>query len=149
MTMGSNHANQELQRRARALCDILDQIAELQVEAKDLKAEAKEDGYDMKAFGQIVKELRKGAKYQADQLQLELVLDTYRSAVDLPTDLEVAQQRARDEAATAPEPASKRGRSLEDALSDPALDGTAMSVDGGTTYHELGSKRRRAKAEVN
>ena len=69
------------------------QIVELQGEVKELKAEAKSDGYDMKAFGQIVKEIRREPEYQADQLSLELVVDTYRVAVGLPVDLEVAQKR--------------------------------------------------------
>lgn len=78
----------------------LDVIAKEQELLKALKSEAKADGYNLKSLAQIVREKRKGAKYQADQLTLELELDTYRQAVGLPTDLADAQERARREAAT-------------------------------------------------
>jgi uncharacterized protein (UPF0335 family) len=93
----------ELRRRATALCGVLDDIAELQKEAKKIKDDAKADGYDMKAFGQIVKELRRGAEYQASQLELELVVDTYRRAAGLPVTLEAAQEASRREAEELPD----------------------------------------------
>lgn len=104
MELGSNTANEDLRRRATALKDKLDEIAELQEEVKQLKAEAKADGYDLKALNQVVKELRRGPDYQAAQLELELVLDTYRRAVDLPTTLEAAQEAAREAATVVPGP---------------------------------------------
>lgn len=79
---------------------LLDQIAKAQVELKDLKANAKEEGFNLKCLAQVVKERRKGAKYQAEQLTLELELNTYRSATGLPTTVEDAQERARREAAS-------------------------------------------------
>lgn len=79
--------------------EIADEIAKKQVELKDLKARAREDGYNLRALTQIVKEKRKGAKYQAEQLTLELELDTYRKATGLPTELKDAQERAAREAA--------------------------------------------------
>jgi len=100
--LGSNTANEDLKRRATALKEKLDQIADLQEEVKQLKAEAKADGYDLKALNQVVKELRRGPDYQAAQLELELVLDTYRRAVDLPTTLEAAQEAAREAATVVP-----------------------------------------------
>lgn len=96
-------AAQEIRRRAKELCDKLDEIAELQEDVKTLKSDAKSEGYDMKAFAQIVREMRRGPKYQSDQLQLELVLDTYRQAVELPITLEDAQRRAAEAASTTPE----------------------------------------------
>jgi len=117
-SLGSNQANQELLRRARSLSGILDEIAELQEEAKVIKSEAKSDGYDMKAFGQIVKEMRRGAEYQAEQLQLELVIDTYRTAVGLPTNLEAAQEAAAQEATETPEPKERRRSSRAPASYD-------------------------------
>jgi uncharacterized protein (UPF0335 family) len=104
----TRQARDELRRRASAMSAKLDEIAELQVEVKELKLEAKSDGYDMKAVGQIIKEMRKGPEFQAAQLELELVLDTYRVAVGLPTDVEVAQKAVRDAALEVPE--SKTGR---------------------------------------
>lgn len=109
--MDTRQAREELTRRAKAMSDLLDQIAELQGEVKELKAEAKADGYDMKAFGQIIKEMRRGPDFQADQLSLELVIDTYRVAVGLPTDLEAAQDAARADAAQVP--AKRRESALE------------------------------------
>ncbi|MFZ4807496.1 MAG: GapR family DNA-binding domain-containing protein [Hyphomicrobiaceae bacterium] len=110
----------ELRRRVDDLCTILGQIDELQVQAKQIKAEAKQDGYDMKAFAQIVKECRRGADYQVAQLELELIVDTYRHAANLPVTLEAAQEAARAAAEELPEtvtedrPARQRtGRMLE------------------------------------
>ncbi len=96
--LGSNTANAELKRRAQVISDKLDEIGELQEEVKQLRAEAKADGYDVKVLNKVVTELRRGADYQADQLELELLLDTYRTAVGLPTNLEDAQRRVREEA---------------------------------------------------
>lgn len=103
-------ANEDIKRRAEALSHKLNEIADLQEEVKQLKAEAKADGYDMKALNQIIREMRRGPKYQSDQLQLELVLDTYRQAVELPITLEDAQRRAAEAAGETPEPqrAAKR-----------------------------------------
>lgn len=107
---GHNHADAELKRRAEALSSILDQIAELQEAAKQVRSEAKADGYDLKALNQVVKELRKGADYQAGQLELELVLDTYRKAVGLPVTLDAAQEAARKEAEELPAPDEEEPR---------------------------------------
>jgi uncharacterized protein (UPF0335 family) len=100
--LGAN-AKADIQGRAKELAGVLDEIAELQERAKEIKSEAKLEGYDMKAFGQVVKEMRRGAEYQAAQLTLELTLDTYRKGVDLPTTLEEAQERARAAGAALPD----------------------------------------------
>jgi uncharacterized protein (UPF0335 family) len=102
VALGDN-AKADIKGRAKELAGVLDEIAELQERAKEIKSEAKLEGYDMKAFGQVVKELRRGAEYQAAQLTLELTLDTYRKGVDLPTTLEEAQERARAESAELPD----------------------------------------------
>lgn len=98
----STQARDDLRRRAQGLCDLLNQVADLQEEIKTLKTEAKGLGYDMKAFAQIVKELRRGSDYQAAQLELELVVDTYRRAAGLPCTLEDAQEAVRDDASSVP-----------------------------------------------
>lgn len=140
-TPGSN-ARGALRDYAARMTRLLDDKAAIDEDIKALKGEMKAASFgkdEMKAFAQIVKEMRKGPDYQADQLQLELVLDTYRRAVDLPTDLEVAQSRARAEAGTAPD-----DRAIDAALSDPALEGTSVSFGDGP-YHELGPSRRKSK----
>jgi len=109
MTIGDN-ATADLKGRAEELAAVLDEIAEAQVRAKEIKGQAKADGYDMKAFGQVVKEMRRGATYQAAQLELELVLDTYRKGAGLPTTLEEAQDRVRDEGGELPDEKPKGGR---------------------------------------
>lgn len=76
---------------------LLDEKAAIDEDIKALKGEMKIAAFgkdEMKAFAQCVKELRRGANYQAEQLQLELVLGTFRKVAGLPTDLSVAQQRA-------------------------------------------------------
>lgn len=87
----------------------LDVIAREQNELKALKAEIKEEGYNLKCLAQIVREARKGAKYQAEQLTLELELDTYRKSVGLPVTVEDAQERARREASSMDDDASVFG----------------------------------------
>ena len=97
------NANADLKGRAQELAGVLDEIADLQERAKEIKSDAKLEGYDMKAFGQVVKEMRRGASYQASQLELELVLDTYRRGAGLPVTLEEAQERVRAEGGEMPE----------------------------------------------
>ena len=90
---------------------LLEEQAALAGDIKQLKAEVKDEGFNLKAFNQAVKEKRKGASYQCDQLELELEMDTYRRDVGLPTTLEEAQDRLRKEAASVPEEKpSKRKR---------------------------------------
>lgn len=108
MSMGGNLVNEELKRRAENASTLLDEIAEKQEDLKAIYAAAKADGYDMKAFKQIIKEQRKGPEFQVAQLELELVLDTYRTGVGLPTTLEDAQKAAGEEARAVPEPKSEK-----------------------------------------
>jgi len=100
--MGGN-SREDLANRAKRLVQLGEDIDKLKAEEKLVKEAAKNDGYDTKALAKIVKELRKGPKYQAAQLELEMVLDTYRTNAGLPTDLEDAQQRAREAAESMPE----------------------------------------------
>lgn len=100
--IGANQSA-DLKSRVEQLIDLLDEIDEKKADAKKIRDAAKADGYDMKAFNQVVKEKRKGADYQAAQLELEMVLDTYRTAVGNETDLEKAQETARREAAVDPD----------------------------------------------
>lgn len=104
--IGGN-AKAQLESYARRISEGLDRVAEGQEAVKAAKAEAKAEGYSLKALSQCVKEKRKGAKHSADQLQLELELVTYRKALGLPADLETAQKLAAQEAGEVPEP--KRG----------------------------------------
>lgn len=112
--MSDNHvqigdnSNSDLRSRAEELAGVLDDIAELQDRAKKIKSDAKAEGYDMKAFNQVVKEKRRGAAAMADQLQLELVLDTYRKGIGLPVTLEEAQRIATEEAGELPEEKSEK-----------------------------------------
>lgn len=94
---------EDLRRYAKQNVDWLEEIAELQKQVKDLKDQLKAEGYDLKAFNQIVKELRRGSDYQAAQLELELVVHTYRKAAGLPVTLEAAQEAARQDAEQLPE----------------------------------------------
>lgn len=105
--IGHNTTNEELERRAKNLSNLLDDKAEIDADIKALKDAAKADGYDMKAFAQVVKEMRKGPEYQAAQLELEFILDTYRRGVGLPVTLEAAQKAVTDEAGSVPEPKSE------------------------------------------
>lgn len=110
LVLGGNAA-EAFRRRVQDISDKLDEIAELQDEVKDLKKDLKTDGYDAKAVNKVLRELRLGPEKIASQLELELVLDTYRHAVGLPTDLETAQKLAKEAAGDLPEPEKKaRGK---------------------------------------
>lgn len=130
-----SNVNADLVHRAKRLSEQLDKVAEAQEEIKLIKAEAKADGYDPKVLSQIVKEQRRGPEYQAAQLTLELEVMTYRIAVDLPVDLEVAQKLARDAAAgDGLEPKTRKGSpDLNDELKRAARD----LMDDGTTVEVL------------
>ena len=110
VALGAN-AKADIKGRAKELAAVLDEIAELQERVKGIKSDAKLEGYDMKAFAQIVKEMRRGAEYQAAQLTLEGVLDAYRKGVDLPTTLEAAQARVREETGELPDDRPKKEKS--------------------------------------
>lgn len=86
----------ELKRRAERRVNILTEIGNLQEDLKALKAEDKADGYNEKALAKCVTEMLRGAEYQEEQLQFELELDTYRTALDLPVTLETAQRHVRE-----------------------------------------------------
>lgn len=100
--MGGNGGAAELKRRAERRRNVLDQIDDLKTDLKALKAEDKDDGYNEKALAQCIKEMRKGADFQCAQLTLELEVDTYRRACDLPVTLEAAQEAASAEARVVP-----------------------------------------------
>lgn len=89
------NAAKELKRRASRRATLMDEIKEKQDELKDLKAEDKADGYNEKALAAVVKSLRNGVEWHADQLAFELEVDTYRNACGLTTDAEVADTQAR------------------------------------------------------
>lgn len=74
----------DLKRRAQKICEMLADIAELREDLKLEKKGAESAGYDIKALMQVVKELRAPEKHEA-QLELELVLDSYREGVGLKT----------------------------------------------------------------
>lgn len=100
--LGANQSA-DLNSRADQIIAVMDDIDDAKVRLADLKATAKADGYDLKALNQAVKEKRKGAGFQAQQLELEMVLGSYRKAVGNATDLEKAQERARREASQDPD----------------------------------------------
>lgn len=88
----------EINRLAKRMSEVLDEIAERQEDVKAIRAAAKANGYNVKVLNQCVKELRRGAAFQAAQLELELEVDTYRIAMGLPTNLDEARSIVRDEA---------------------------------------------------
>lgn len=95
MTNIGKNAREAVVGYAERMQRLLDEIAERQDDIREIRAEAKADGFDVKVLNKVVQELRKGAKYQQDQLEMELVLDTYRAAAGLPTRLEDAQAAVR------------------------------------------------------
>jgi uncharacterized protein (UPF0335 family) len=87
----------ELKNRAQRRVNLMTEIEGLKEDLKRLKGEDKADGYNEQALAQCVKELLKGAEYQEEQLQFEMELDTYRTAIGLPVTLETAQRHVREQ----------------------------------------------------
>lgn len=102
------NTQQVLRSYGRRLSNILNEIADLQDDAKQVRAEAKADGYEVKVLNKVIQELRRGEDYRQGQLELELMLNTYRAAMDLPTTLEAAQTQAREAAEVVPDVRSRR-----------------------------------------
>lgn len=94
-TLGNNAAAR-LKHIAERWVRLLDEIADLQEDLKQVKAEAKADGYDMKALAQTIKDFRKDEDGRAAQIELHAVTNTYRRALGLPTELDEAFTAARD-----------------------------------------------------
>lgn len=106
MEPGDN-AKAAIKRFADRMSAALDAKADADADIKQIKEEMKAAAFgkdEMKAFNQCVKEQRRGPDFQADQQQLEAILDTYRRALGLPTDLETAQQLAAEATEKLPEP---------------------------------------------
>ena len=100
--MGGN-AGADFKGRVAEIVALEDEIDALKVKHAEKKADAKNEGYDMKALAQSVREKRKGAKYQAAQQTHEAVVDTYRTALGLPTTLAAAQKALAEEASRMPD----------------------------------------------
>jgi len=94
-----NNAAQRLKSFVERWSRLLDEIGDLQEDLKQVKSEAKADGYDMKALAQVVKDFRKDEDGRAAQIEWQEITDTYRRAVGLPTALDEAFDAARGAAA--------------------------------------------------
>lgn len=92
-----------------------DAIATQQEIIKEIKAEAANDGYDVKELMIVVKETRQDMKKHAAKLRSEQMLRRYREVAQLPTDLEVANRLAQQEADTLPSERKSR-RAANDPL---------------------------------
>ena len=55
-----SNSHEVLRERASRRVEVMDDIAALQGDLKDFKAEDKADGFTEKALSQVIKELRKG-----------------------------------------------------------------------------------------
>jgi len=107
--LGGN-ATQALESYGRRLSDALDALADAQEAVKDIKAEAKSDGFDAALLSRVLRELRLGPEYIADQLAKEAERDTYRRALGVPTDLDAAMTGVRTAVETLPTPRRRKGR---------------------------------------
>ncbi|MGE3064147.1 MAG: GapR family DNA-binding domain-containing protein [Hyphomicrobiaceae bacterium] len=107
--IGSN-AEAELKRRIDRRVDLLDEVAELQGQLKEYRAEDKADGFTEAAIADAVKLRRADAEKVLRRILLEAEIDVYRKAAGLPVDIETAQKWAQEAAEAVPE-AKKRGAS--------------------------------------
>lgn len=88
---------ESLDSYARRLRDRIEAAADIAAEIRQIKADAKNDGYNVSILSQAVKEMLRGPEYQADRLTAEAELDAVRRALGLPTSLEEAHARVRTE----------------------------------------------------
>lgn len=70
---------------ARRVEKLDQEMAALSEDRKQVLAEAKSSGFDEKALKKVIKELAMDEGKRDKQLSFELVVDTYRKALDLPT----------------------------------------------------------------
>lgn len=75
----------DLKRRAQRIAAFLDQIEDIKADLKVERKAAKDAGYDIKALGQAIREMRADAEKVEKQLTFEFVLDTYRAGLGLKT----------------------------------------------------------------
>jgi len=76
-------------------CTLLDDVSEAQEALKQLKAEAKGEGFNVKALKQCVRERRLDEEAQCAQLTYEAEVALYRRAAGLPNSIETAQAAVR------------------------------------------------------
>ncbi len=91
-----DNANAELKHRIARRMTTLDAIAELQEQLKEYVAEDKADGLIDAAIKETLKSMRKGEEWHAERIAFEMVIDTYRRAAGVPTEIEAAQAAARE-----------------------------------------------------
>ena len=92
--LGTN-AKQTLISFARRVERLDGEMAALSEDRKQVLAEAKSSGFDEKALKKVIKELAMDEDKRDAQLSFELVVDTYRKALDLPTNEAVVVQEAK------------------------------------------------------
>jgi uncharacterized protein (UPF0335 family) len=93
-TLGLN-AKQTLISFARRIERLDGEMAALSEDRKQVLAEAKSSGFDEKALKKVIKELAMDEDKRGKQLSFELVVDTYRRALDLPTNEQVVAREAK------------------------------------------------------
>ena len=95
-------ADARLQLQVKRLGDILDRQGGVKDELAREKKLAEGGGYDIKALLQVVQERRRGSAQREEQLEFELIVDTYREGVGLTTkaghDLRRAAERLTENA---------------------------------------------------
>ena len=99
MTELGNNAAERLKSFVERWARLLDEIGDLQEDLKQVKAEAKAEGYDMNALGETVKDYRADEEKRANKLERRAIYDTYKRAIGLPTELDAAHSAAREAAA--------------------------------------------------
>jgi uncharacterized protein (UPF0335 family) len=80
---------------ARRVQNLDEEMAALSEDRKEVLAEAKSSGFDEKALKKVIKELAMDEDKRGKQLSFELVVDTYRRALDLPTNEQVTVREAK------------------------------------------------------
>jgi len=76
----------DLKRRAQRIAGFLDQIEDIKADLKVERKAAKDAGYDVKALGQVIREMRADKEKVDAQLTFEFVLDNVLDLVEEPGD---------------------------------------------------------------
>lgn len=89
-----DNLDRTLKSYASRIAGLMDQIKDIREEVKGEVAAAKQAGLDTRALLRVVKEMGLPPEAREKQLEFELVVDDYRKAVGLLTEVGAEQQAA-------------------------------------------------------
>lgn len=107
--------HEDLLRRCERVVKFQENIEELREDLKKEWHAAKGVGYDLRAMRRVIKEMRADKDKRDEQLQFDLVVDSYRAGVGLVTAAEISgRPKPEFVAPEPPQPKERRGRAADE-----------------------------------